>query len=85
MQDGLQKGAVQPPKSPLVGTQVANTDISNSLPDEEPNELWEAALADARVEGGTAEEINKRAVKIYRGLKKKLKAKAKKQASLVAA
>ena len=83
-QDGPQNAAVQPLKSPPEGTQVANTANSNGLPDEEPNELWETALAESRIAGGAEEDIKKRAVKIYRGLKKKLKAKAKKQAVIAA-
>ena len=46
--------------------------------------MWETALAESRIAGGAEEDIKKRAVKIYRGLKKKLKAKAKKQAVIAA-
>ena len=78
-QDGLQDGSVSGVKSPLDGTKLGDIDKTNSLTDEEPNELWETALAQSRITGGEEAEIQQRTVKIYRGLKKKLKSQQKQQ------
>ena len=78
-QDGLQDGSVSAVKSPPDGTKLGDIDKTNSLTDEEPNELWETALAQSRITGGEEAEIQQRTVKIYRGLKKKLKSQQKQQ------
>ena len=67
-------------KCPLDGTKLTDTATTNGLQVEEPNELWETALAQSTLEGGDEKQAQERAVKIYRGLKKKLKAQVKKQA-----
>jgi len=78
-QDGPTTGAADNLR-PLDGTDLDSAAKSESLQDEEPNEMWAGALSQAKLGGGTDAEIKNRAAKIYRGMKKKIKAKEKKKA-----
>ena len=50
---------------------------ANGPTDEEPDELWMAALEKAKLEGGDGTTVQKNTIKMYRGLKRKLKSKQK--------
>jgi hypothetical protein len=78
-QDGPTAGAADSLR-PQDGTDLDSAAKSESLQDEEPNEMWESALMQAKRDGGTDVEIKSKAAKIYRGMKKKLKVKDKKKA-----
>ena len=76
-------GAVQGSSSDPVHAQL---DTGEGAQDAALSTLWEAALDTARSEGGPAEEIHARAVKILRKRKQRLKEKSKgKKQALIAA
>ena len=75
-QDELQQGLVQPEQQPQVGSASDNTDHANGSTAEEKN-LWDSAAEKALLEGGST-------AKIYKAMKKKMKAKEKKQAVIAA-
>jgi len=76
-------GAVQGSSSDPVHAQL---DTGEGAQDAALSTLWEAALDTARSEGGSADEIHARAVKILRKRKQRLKEKSKgKKRALIAA
>jgi len=76
-------GAVQGSSSDPVHAQL---DTGEGAQDAALSTLWEAALDTARSEGGSADEIHARAVKILRKRKQRLKEKSKgKKQALIAA
>ena len=77
-QDGLQQGAAGSDQGPLDGQVTDEAGNAEGLADEEPDELWEAALAKAQVEGGDESNVHINAIKMYRGMKRRLKSKQKK-------
>ena len=50
---------------------------ANGPTDEEPDKLWMAALNKAKLEGGDDSTVQQNTIKMYRGLKRKLKSKQK--------
>ena len=80
--DKLQTGAADRLR-PQVGTDLDSAAKSKGMQDEEGNEMWVSAYTRASLDGGTAEDIQCRAVRIYRGMKKKLKVKQKKKVTNV--
>ena len=64
--------SVQPRQQPIEGSVRANTDQANATTTEEKG-LWDVAAEKAQLEGGST-------TKIYKAMKKKLKAKERKQA-----
>ena len=75
-QDEPQRGSEKPKQQPLEGSAEDNADRANDTTAEEKG-LWDVAAAKSVLEGGSA-------VKIYQAMKKKTKAKEKKQALIAA-
>ena len=75
-QGGLQQGAAVS-IGLLVGQDEAAS--ANGLTGEEPDALWAAAFDKARLEGGDDSTVRSNTVKMYRGLKRRLKSKQKKK------
>ena len=70
--DEAQQGSVLPGQQPLEGSAQDNADQANATTTEEKG-LWDIAAEKATLEGGST-------LKIYKAMKKKLKAKERKQA-----
>ena len=81
-QDGSQQGAAGSERGPLDGQASDEAAIAKDLTDEETDDLWQAALAQARLEGGDSSVVHSNAVKMYRGMKRKRKAKEKKLSTI---
>ena len=75
-QDEPQRGSEKPKQQPLEGSAEDNADRANDTTAEEKG-LWDVAAEKAALEGGST-------VKIFQAMKKKLKAKEKKQAAIAA-
>ena len=76
IQDEAQQGSAQPGQQPPEGSVQDNADQANATTSEEKG-LWDIATEKAALEGGSA-------VKIFQAMKKKSKAKEKKQALIAA-
>ena len=74
--DEAQQGSVLPGQQPPDGSAKDNADQANATTTEEKG-LWDIAAEKAALEGGST-------VKIFQAMKKKLKAKEKKQAVIAA-
>ena len=77
IEDEVQQGSAQPGQQPPEGSAQDNADQANATTTEEKG-LWDIATEKAALEGGST-------TKIYKAMKKKLKAKEKKQAVIAVA